>query len=138
MNWLSWLLSLVVAECVTMAERSAETKLRFRNSSLPCVRPRRAWVGIGSDGVRMVPRPVLTSWADNRQYGIVIDAGSSGSRVQIYSWLDPALVLSLKQQAKQSADSLTKVEKGVQHGDGWHLKVEPGAFSPSLGVTHED
>lgn len=72
----------------------------------------------------MAPRP--PSWTEHRQYGIVIDAGSSGSRVQVYSWVDPEIAKQRRKAGKESVDVLSKVEKGVEHGDGWHLKVEPG------------
>ncbi|KAJ8096874.1 nucleoside phosphatase family-domain-containing protein [Lipomyces tetrasporus] len=55
-------------------------------------------------------------------YGIVIDAGSSGSRVQIYSW--PSTFTS--------KSTLPKVGKG---GDHWHKKVKPGISSYN---THID
>ncbi|KAK9487432.1 nucleoside phosphatase family-domain-containing protein [Lipomyces starkeyi] len=55
-------------------------------------------------------------------YGIVIDAGSSGSRVQIYSW--PSTFTSKL--------TLPKVGKG---GVDWYKKVNPGISSYS---THVD
>lgn len=56
----------------------------------------------------------------------MIDAGSSGSRVQVYSWLDPDLARKERQKEGKNVDVLSKVEKGVEEGDGWHFKVEPG------------
>lgn len=83
-----------------------------------------------------LPRPA--PWSQGRKYGIVIDAGSSGSRIQIYSWLDPKLALKERKLKGLDTDVLSKVEKGVQDGNGWQLKVEPGQFiplnSPLFGV----
>lgn len=76
----------------------------------------------------MVPRPA--NWSQSRKYGIVIDAGSSGSRVQVYSWLDPEIARQLRKSGKESLEVLSKVEKGVEEGDGWHMKVEPGKDTP--------
>ncbi|KAK7207553.1 nucleoside phosphatase family-domain-containing protein [Myxozyma melibiosi] len=59
--------------------------------------------------------PALPSAPQN--YGVVIDAGSSGSRVQIYSW---------STKFDSSSATLPKVGKG---GDDWYLKVSPGISS---------
>ncbi|KXN69897.1 hypothetical protein CONCODRAFT_79088 [Conidiobolus coronatus NRRL 28638] len=57
-----------------------------------------------------------TNWDVGREYAIVIDAGSSGSRVMIYSWnLD-----------KGKKSELVKIETGTQDGKDWNEKIKPG------------
>ncbi|KAJ7355929.1 nucleoside-diphosphatase [Mycena albidolilacea] len=75
----------------------------------------------------MPPPTVLDSWLSGRHFGIVIDAGSSGSRVQIYSWKDPRTLTVEK--GSILSKSLPKVEKGTRDGEAWVSKVEPGISS---------
>jgi Golgi apyrase len=81
-----------------------------------------------------LPRPI--AWSYGRKFGIVIDAGSSGSRIQIYSWVDPKLAIKERKEKGLSVEVLSKVEKGVEDGNGWQLKVEPGPFIPSSSFYH--
>lgn len=55
-----------------------------------------------------------------QKYGIVIDSGSSGSRIQIYRWEDPAHT----KRTGATAD-LASPPKIVQE-DGWSYKISPG------------
>jgi golgi apyrase len=74
----------------------------------------------------MPPPTVVDSWLAARRFGIVIDAGSSGSRLQIYSWKDPRAVY--EQNGEEVAHTLPKVEKGARPGEEWMSKIEPGVF----------
>ncbi|KAI8057062.1 nucleoside phosphatase GDA1/CD39 [Syncephalis plumigaleata] len=74
---------------------------------------------------------------ESREYVIVIDAGSSGSRVHVYSWKSPELQRSLL-----TTDEWTRlpvVELGNGHGFGWQLKQEPGlsTFADKAELVHQ-
>ncbi|KAG5653534.1 hypothetical protein H0H81_012475 [Sphagnurus paluster] len=75
----------------------------------------------------MPPPASLDPWMVGRHFGVVIDAGSSGSRLQIYSWKDPGLATVVK--GSELEFTLPKVEKGTEKGDEWVTKVEPGISS---------
>ncbi|KAG6873779.1 hypothetical protein C0995_011004 [Termitomyces sp. Mi166 len=73
------------------------------------------------------PNAGLDPWMVGRHFGVVIDAGSSGSRLQIYSWKDPKTISPVK--GTELEFTLPKVEKGTEKGDDWVTKVEPGISS---------
>ncbi|KAF9358192.1 Golgi apyrase [Mortierella sp. AD094] len=68
-------------------------------------------------------------WLQNRQFGIVIDAGSSGSRIHIYSWINPKH-LNDTAPVREFIGVLPTIEPGVESGSpkssNWTLKTEPG------------
>lgn len=57
----------------------------------------------------------------SEKYGIVIDSGSSGSRVQIYSWPDPEDVV------KTTEDPIVlKSVPQLRQEESWNFKISPG------------
>ncbi|KIY71038.1 hypothetical protein CYLTODRAFT_369962 [Cylindrobasidium torrendii FP15055 ss-10] len=75
----------------------------------------------------MPPPTANDAWLAGRHFGVVIDAGSSGSRVQIYSWRDPKL--ARLENTSDDQRRLPAVDKGTRNGEGWYSKVEPGISS---------
>ena len=71
------------------------------------------------------------AWLNHRQFGIVIDAGSSGSRIHIYSWINPSHLKDTA-PARELVGVLPTIEPGVQSGtadaDAWSMRVEPGTY----------
>jgi hypothetical protein len=70
-----------------------------------------------------------SSWDKDRQYGIVIDAGSSGSRVLVYSWKDVTI------QRKDGAVGLPIIDKADEKGQTWHKNIEPGNNSIRIHMS---
>ncbi|KAJ3190541.1 Golgi apyrase [Irineochytrium annulatum] len=79
----------------------------------------------------------VSEWDRDRLYGIVIDAGSSGSRALIYSWRDPRKVrveasrrlVTTAGPGLDALDRLPRLEKADPTGTNWSMSIEPGISS---------
>lgn len=67
----------------------------------------------------------MSDWHAYRRYVVFVDAGSSGSRVQIYSYKDSGY---LQRNLRHSVlgNALVHVELGDENGLHWQFKEEPG------------
>ena len=63
---------------------------------------------------------------DHYKYGIVIDAGSSGSRLYVYRWLDPAYLTTTDLRV---TDWVKHSVPQIEHSEDWVFKVKPGLSS---------
>ncbi|KAI8340225.1 hypothetical protein BC941DRAFT_419815 [Chlamydoabsidia padenii] len=73
-------------------------------------------------------RPVPDQdWENNRRYGVIIDAGSSGSRVYVYSWKDHDYLRSTW-SPEDLQDNIPMVERADKNGLKWTHRQEPGKY----------
>ncbi|KAJ2799620.1 Golgi apyrase, partial [Coemansia furcata] len=66
---------------------------------------------------------------DGRKYGVVIDAGSSGSRVMIYAWDNPALRQRDDRGSNNNDKRLLGLPAIERAGEQWTYKTSPGISS---------
>lgn len=67
---------------------------------------------------------MITERTEEDSYGIVIDSGSSGSRLHIFKWINPASI-DTKQHKAEEIQSVPKIEQSKD----WIFKSNPGLSS---------
>lgn len=79
-------------------------------------------------------------WLKHRKFGIVIDAGSSGSRIHIYSWINKDHIHQSTPQRDYIGVLPTiepGVESGTEHSGEWTKKTEPGTEKQTIPWNDE-
>lgn len=72
------------------------------------------------------PLPVTSISSNPTKYAVVIDAGSSGSRVQVFSWTDPSILQKATPIANTTIlNSVPEITQDPKH----NLKINPGLSS---------
>lgn len=57
-----------------------------------------------------------------QNYGIVVDAGSSGSRLQVFRWDDPSSTLASSKSSNELLNSVPQIEQKKE----WGMRINPG------------
>ncbi|KAH3669552.1 hypothetical protein WICMUC_004974 [Wickerhamomyces mucosus] len=71
-----------------------------------------------------------------QHYGIVIDSGSSGSRIQIYRWDDSTELL----KSKSTDESILRSVPKIYQEESWTYKISPGVstFADKVDDVYDD
>lgn len=77
-------------------------------------------------------------WYHERRYVVVVDAGSSGSRLMVYSWRSAAWERDMRMARGEPLNVLPHLERGSGPtvSAPWQVKIEPG-FSSFAGRTQD-
>ena len=77
-------------------------------------------------------------WYHHRRYVVVVDAGSSGSRLMVYSWRNAAWERDMRMAQGEPLNVLPHLERGSGPSVSapWQVKIEPG-FSSFAGRTQD-
>ncbi|CAG8467537.1 5739_t:CDS:2, partial [Cetraspora pellucida] len=116
--------------------KSTKHRVVFHKETLNQDRYSIAYFCHAEDDVGLDPIPSRFLVADEKggnNITAVIDAGSSGSRIQIYSWKEHDFVR--KGKDPKDLHILPTIERGDEFGVKWQKKVEPGISSFALNPT---